>query len=827
MIAAAVAGLFAAASCQKEQVASVKGGEATVTLTVAVPEAIQTRAIAQAEKANIVYFEVWNSDWTKELAVYDKDDALYTSEAVQGRKANIELTLVADQTYNFIFWAQNERCGAYSWETLKNVNVDYSVMQPNGNDDVYDAYYAVKTIKVNGAINETVVLYRPFAQLNFASERMSTSFGKVEVGATNVTVTGLATSFNTLEGVGEVESPVSVTFAANGLATTDEMLQTNGKEYTWITMDYMFMMGESDLVAVDASFNVGMDVPVQHAIANVPLKKNYRTNIIGDIFAADAKLQIIIDQAFLKDDEGISVGLPEEIFADANGVYNVEKAAHVLWLSQESNEDKTFFAGKTINFTADIDMMGQGFLPINIWGTNSVKILGNGHKVFNFSVRGDSYRVGDNKSREFAGLFGTVKGSITDLHVADVLVEGNYSAGALVGHIYGNVMDCSATNVEINSIPFISIVDGTFVYDDANNVGALIGIAGEGGYVISGNTVNGAVITGYRCIGGLIGSVSFNSTSAVTEVNDNTVMNVQIYADQSYEPYLDAPKVAQAGKVVGRMNSTDDLSDNTADENVIITYINAVETVEDLQAAVDNANTSTVIRLAADVEGDLTVSQKNGYEIVIDGMGNDFEGVITVDGKSGTYTAAGFTVKNVNFTAESIDADACVRLGNGTNATRYACNVTVEGCTFDVPGAVGVESYTGGDKNLTIKNCTATANAHSLVQAKGIDGILVEGCRVLSKNGMNFNNSTNVVVDNCNVDVRGYAARFGESSGGTGAAEVYAIKNSTLKSANEDGDAVIILRGTADNSTLTITNTTLVGNPEINNTAANAQVIFE
>ena len=48
--------------------------------------------------------------------------------------------------------------------------------------------------------------------------------------------------------------------------------------------------------------------------------------------------------------------------------------------------------------------------------------------------------------------------------------------------------------------------------------------------------------------------------------------------------------------------------------------------------------------------------------------------------------------------------------------------------------------------------------------------------------------------------------------------------NSTLKSACEDGDAVIILRGTADNATLTLTNTTLVGTTEITNNT-NAQVI--
>ena len=220
----------------------------------------------------------------------------------------------------------------------------------------------------------------------------------------------------------------------------------------------------------------------------------------------------------------------------------------------------------------------------------------------------------------------------------------------------------------------------------------------------------------------------------------------------------------------------------------------------------------------------VTVTQKAGVKVTIEGANHTFAGVITVDGKSATYTTAGLTIQNVAFKADSISADACIRLGDGTNATRYTCNVTVDNCTFDVPGAVGVKSYTGGDKNLTIVDCTATTAAHSLVQAKGIDGILVEDCTVNSKNGLNFNNSDNVVVRGCTVDVKGYAVRFGESSGGAGYAETYRIENSSLTSANDDGDATIILRGTADNSTLTIVNTTIVGTPDIANTATGATV---
>jgi hypothetical protein len=247
--------------------------------------------------------------------------------------------------------------------------------------------------------------------------------------------------------------------------------------------------------------------------------------------------------------------------------------------------------------------------------------------------------------------------------------------------------------------------------------------------------------------------------------------------------------------------------------------------IADLQKKLDAATGTAYIELVNDVIGDVTVTQKAGVKITVEGNGVTFAGVITVDGKSATYTTAGLTIKNVNFVADSISADACIRLGDGTNATRYTCNVTVENCTFDVPGAVGVKSYTGGDKNLTITGCTVTANAHSLVQAKGIDGVLVENCTVNSKNGLNFNNSDNVTIDNCTVDVKGYAVRFGESSGGSGAAETYTIENSTLKSACEEtGDSVIILRGTADNSTLNILNTTIEGTSKFANSATNSVI---
>ncbi len=244
------------------------------------------------------------------------------------------------------------------------------------------------------------------------------------------------------------------------------------------------------------------------------------------------------------------------------------------------------------------------------------------------------------------------------------------------------------------------------------------------------------------------------------------------------------------------------------------TFPQPVSTTDELNELLAAGGDLGTIQLTDDLVGDVVVPQNSEANVIIDGNGHTIEGSILVDGKSATITSAGLTIKNLNFKADSISADACIQLGqSGNNNTRYTCNVTVENCTFDVPGAVGVKSYTGGDKNLTIINCTATENAHSLAQLKGIDGVLVKDCTVNSVRGINFNNSLNVVVENCTIDVQKYAVRFGESNNTI--VENYEIIDSTIVSDNVDNDAAIVLRAGATNANLTITNTTVTAGVEM------------
>jgi len=246
-----------------------------------------------------------------------------------------------------------------------------------------------------------------------------------------------------------------------------------------------------------------------------------------------------------------------------------------------------------------------------------------------------------------------------------------------------------------------------------------------------------------------------------------------------------------------------------------------VDSADELQAALDAATGNYVIYVNGDITGNVTATQKADVQVTIEGNGKTFNGALTVDGQSKRYDTAGLTIKNFKFTSDSATPAAYINLGDGNSSTRYTNNVTVSGCTFDYTGSgdkVAIKSYTGGDWNLKVENCTANAGMHSLLQVTNVEkGLTITDCKVYSKNGINLNNTPSLTMSGCEFDTTGYCVRVGVN-GSTNSGN-FTIANSTLKSANDDGDAVIILRGTMSGATVNLQGTTLVGTPDVSGEA--------
>ena len=857
-LAALVLGMV---SCQQDfDAAPQVGGEVDFQLSVGAGEISATRATDgdtqegyDSAYGAIDYLN--EADWAKydlrySLEVYDKADSYENATPIKDRMVQIvdkyepvmfDLRLVPNRDYHFVVFADFVPQGASSEANTKvqsELGLRHNIGDNLGqitikndaiNDEIADAYFATKDIKIENSDGQDILFKRPYGQVGVIATDLAELNLNVDPAYVKVFYTAKhPQKFNAVTGAidaydqnveyefqSNYAEGVSKNSLANHYYTADydakKDKNANGVErHTHMTLftDYILATDEQESIHFTMQvYDKGGLIKETHFNTDIPVQRNNLTTIVGNVLTTATEINVTIDDNFATNYtltmwDGKSV----KPVAENNGVYEIYEAAELAWFAKQVNEGNKF-SGKIVKLCKDIHLNGERWTPIGATGKFEGTFDGQDNVIEGLFVK-----VTDKTP---AGLFANAK-YVKNLKVCHAEVTGHYKSAVIVGDgLCSRISNCHVENATVVVTPLNE--------DDGNHVGAIVGyLSAENEAYVKNCSVKNAEIRGYRDVAAIAGTATTKSTTP--EVTGNTVENVTVIADQTVA-YKEV-KVANVDAVVGRRHANAVVENNEVENADVYVKVNTAANL-DFQANNSPANRDIKIVLADDIEGDVTVAQKPDVKISIDGRGYNYAGVITVDGKSATYTTAGLTIKNLNFNAETISADACIRLGDGNNATRYTCNVTVKGCTFDVPGAVGVKSYTGGDKKLTISNCTATAKAHSLLQAKGIDGIRVEGCTVKSKNGLNFNNSNNVVVDSSNVDVQGYAVRFGEgSSDTTGAAESYLIENSTLKSACADeGDAVIVLRGTAAKATLNLINTTINGKPQfINNTDAKVYV---
>ena len=305
---AAAALTILAASCAKEQLAE-NGGQAGVSFTVEVPGAPATKAIGDGTTAKTLYYQVFD----KQGEPISKLGAQTTTFGVDG-KAKVNFQLVKDQTYNFIFWAQTNESGYYTIggteeeKDLRTITANYDGKKAN--DENFDAFFAVeKALKISGPVTKNITLKRPFAQINIGTKGTITAGEAfrdiVFTGAkSTVTVTDVPTVFSPLATAdAQLGTPATVTFDTANAPEGD--IKVNDVNYKYLAMNYVFASETGAVTDIAATLTVeDKNVPLN--VPNAPIKRNWRTNIVGNLLTAEAGFDVVIDPNF-DDDEDIDL----------------------------------------------------------------------------------------------------------------------------------------------------------------------------------------------------------------------------------------------------------------------------------------------------------------------------------------------------------------------------------------------------------------------------------------------------------------------------------------------------------------------------------------
>lgn len=463
---AAAALTLLAVSCNKEQVAEVPDGQMVdVTFTAALPGEMATKAIGDGQTAKTLYVSVYENDDAKTKLDLDKT-ATFTD-----LKTQVTFSLVKGKTYNFVFWAQAAEGAPYDVTDLKNIKISYEGAEAN--DEKRDAFYATrKELKVNGALTETIKLYRPFAQVNFGTADYDAAVAAgVEPVKSVFTATDVATVFDTFEAEGKEAKDV-VTFTESALP--GETLVTKAGDYKWMTMSYILPMGKQDakhISNVTAEFIPETGITVKASSPQTPVQNNYRTNILGNLLTSQVIFNIEIVPIFNEPDNDIdlvnikNVESLKALFATGGEAILTEDLVLDKTVAVETGKEVVLdLNGKTISNTTDIwNTAANDWSLLSVRG-GSLTIKGAGTLQ---AKENDCFAVDVMDGGKVVIEDGTYVGNAHAVYVFEGSVEikgGKYSIQQPSGlpSPYGYVLNCYDANCK-NGTAKIMVSGGEFV----------------------------------------------------------------------------------------------------------------------------------------------------------------------------------------------------------------------------------------------------------------------------------------------------------------------------------------------------------------------------
>ena len=343
---------FALVGCNNEDVLSVKENESVVQFTFNVEGAMDSRAISDGKKADrLMYgvFEKVNDTQLKQVIQKTVIDIEGPENLIDGYR--LSLALLRGKTYQVVFWAQDGDCTSYEVASDMKVTVDYNGAN---NDELRDAFFATKEVVVNSGSSANVTLKRPFAQVNVGAFNSEYDYAKtlgVEVNQSKAVVKKVANQIDLLTGVASGEVDVEYDFGSipnETLKGVDSNNDGSAEMYKWVSMSYLLAKPEQTKHEMEFIFINSSDKNNQIVFEpddEIPIQRNYRTNLVGQVLSSAFTFNINIDHYY--EDERNNPRHVYYIFNEATTVENTEFALNeaawgnwCVFTAPKGNEDE-------------------------------------------------------------------------------------------------------------------------------------------------------------------------------------------------------------------------------------------------------------------------------------------------------------------------------------------------------------------------------------------------------------------------------------------------------------------------------------------------------
>ncbi len=663
-------------SCNDEMDNGLKtGDEGTVTFTAQLPSEMGTRAFADGLTAKHLQYAVYEAGQSTPLKVFGDETTAVGEAEMDNLKKSVTLKLTSGKSYDVIFWADATTDSPYTFNPAsQEVSVDYSKV--NNNSDNCDAFFKKETITVSGNQSVDVKLTRPFAQVNIGTD----DFDAAKASGLEVTQTEVvAKAFATLNlATGEVADEADRTFTMKAIPTASDGEFPVAGGYKYLSMDYLLV--GADKATVDVVFNYGG--PQNRTFTNVPVQRNYRTNIYGSLLTNTTDFNVVIEPAFATTNYNLGA------------LYTASQIGGAVTLSDNVDFDRTIAVqpgktmsvnlnGKTVKNTTDLwenPSVPNSWSLFSVRGTDSKLTLSGDGEVI--AKANDCYAVDVQDGGHLVIEDGHFNGNIHAVYVLEGVAE--IKGGIFeVQQKYPDaekadefVLNCYDANRE-NGTAKIIVTGGTFIGFNPGDCKA----EGNGtnfvasGYasIANGTTADGRTI--WKVVSAVEATTAEGLETALTTRGKIVALGQDLEYASSISPARNTSLVMKNGAV---FKSTNDDSNNINTLLSISATGVKISGNGTLEAAPNRPNhPSAVIEVrnggSVDISGNLTFDAKGGSQAnnaikIIKGTANIHSGYF--------HTVGGATKESTS---------ECIYLESGWAASSKA-NLNIYGGVFECDG---------------------------------------------------------------------------------------------------------------------------------------------